>query len=162
MLTALEYLREDMEETNKNSCEAKETPELEAKKNNEGTEIPDMTTTTSHMPEDYANLEVMTAWQEGQKKGNDGKLAKLKVFGEKSTQINFFQLTFHCHERQIIEAFYSIIFCFREESSARCRSFCWLGLCRCCYCFLLWLRNNSLSMYFIVMCVSQDIIFVLF
>ena len=83
MLTAMEYLREDMDETNKNSCEAKEKLELEAKKNNEGTEMPDMTTTTSHMPEDHANLEVMTAWQAVQKKENDGKLAKLKVFGEK-------------------------------------------------------------------------------
>ena len=91
MLTAMEYLREDMEERNKNSCEAKETPpELEAKKNNEGTEMPNKTT-TSHMPEDYANLEVMTAWQAVQKKENDGKLAKLKVFGEKSTKNIFFQ-----------------------------------------------------------------------
>ena len=60
VLTAMEYLREDMEETNKNSCEAKETTELEAKKTNEGTEMPYMTTTTSHVPEDFANLEVMT------------------------------------------------------------------------------------------------------
>ena len=91
----MEYLREDMEETNKNSCVAKETLELEAKKNNEGTEMPDMTTTTSHMPEDYANLEVITAWQAVQKKENDGKLAKLKVFGEKSTKnIFFFNLHF--------------------------------------------------------------------
>ena len=102
VLTAMEYLREDMEETNKNSCEAKETTELEAKKTNEGTEMSDMTTTTSHMPEDHANPEVMTAWQAVQKKGNDGKLAKLKVFGEKSTKRIFFQFTFHCHERQII------------------------------------------------------------
>ena len=102
VLTAMEYLREDMEETNKNSCEAKEKLELEAKKNNEGTEIPDMTTTTSHMPEDNTNLEVMTAWQAVQKKENDGKLAKLKVFGEKSTKKNFFKLTFHWHERQIL------------------------------------------------------------
>ena len=86
----MEYLREDMEETNKNSCEAKEKLELEAKKNNEGTEIPDMTTTTSHMPEDYANLEVMTAWQAVQKMENDGKLAKLRVFGEKSTKKDIF------------------------------------------------------------------------
>ena len=84
-----------MEETNKNSCGAKETLELEAKKNNEGTEMPDVTTTTSHLPEDYANLEVMTAWQ---KKENDEKFAKLKVFGEKSTKNIFFQLAFHCHE----------------------------------------------------------------
>ena len=94
VLTAMEYLREDMEETNTNSCEAKETLELEAKKNNEGTEVPDMTTTTSHLPEDYANLEVMTAWQAVQKKENDGKLAKLKVFGEKSTKKYFFNLHF--------------------------------------------------------------------
>ena len=89
VLTAMEYLRDDMEETDKNSCEAKETPELGAKKNNQGTsttEMPDMTTTTSHMPEDNTNLEVMTAWQAVQKKENDGKLAKLKVFGEISTK----------------------------------------------------------------------------
>ena len=103
VLTAMEYLREDMEETNKNSCEAKETTELEAKKTNEGTEMSsNMTTTTSHMPEDHANPEVMTAWQAVQKKGNDGKLAKLKVFGEKSTKRIFFQFTFHWHERQIL------------------------------------------------------------
>ena len=94
VLTAMEYLREDMEETNKNSCGAKETLELEAKKNNEGTEMPDMKTTTSHMPEDYANLEVMTAWQAVQKKENDGIMAKLKVFGEKSTQEIIFNLHF--------------------------------------------------------------------
>ena len=100
--TAMEYLREDTEETNKNSCEAKETPELEAKKTNEGTELPDMTTMTSHLSEDYMNQEVMTACQAVQKKENDGIMAKLKVFGEKSTKKIFFQLTFHCHERQII------------------------------------------------------------
>ena len=94
MLTAMEYLREVTEETDKNSCEAKERPDQEVKKNNQGTsatEMPDMTTTTSHMPEDTANLEVMTAWQAVQKKENDGKLAKLKVFGEKSTKNIFFQ-----------------------------------------------------------------------
>ena len=90
MLTAMEYLREDMEETNKNSCEAKEKLELDAKKSNEGTEMPDMTTTTSHLPEDNANLEVMTAWQAVQKKENDGKLAKLRVVGEKSTKKDIF------------------------------------------------------------------------
>ena len=89
VLTAMEYLREDMEETNKNSFEANETLELKAKKNNEGTEMPNKTT-TSHMPEDYANLEVLTAWQSVQKKENDGKLAKLKVFGEKSTKKDIF------------------------------------------------------------------------
>ena len=86
VLTAMEYLREDMEETNTNSCEAKETLELEAKTNSEGTEIPDMTTTTSHLPEDTADIEVTSAWPAVQKIENNGKLAKLKVFGEKTSQ----------------------------------------------------------------------------
>ena len=89
VLTAMEYLREDMEETNKNSCEAKETPDPEAKNNNQGTstiEMPDLTTTISHVPEDTAVIEVMTAWQEVQKIENNGNLAKLKVFGEKTSQ----------------------------------------------------------------------------
>ena len=93
-----------------NSCEAKETAELEAKKDNEGTEMPDMTTTTSHMPEDYANLEVMTAWQAVQMKENNGKLAKLKLFGEKTSQ----KVQTHLH----IFLGITFTFCFREESSA--------------------------------------------
>ena len=89
VLTAMEYLREDMEETNKNSCEAKETPGPEAKNNNQGTstiEMPDLTTTISHVPEDTAVIEVMTAWQEVQKIENNGNLERLKVFGEKTSQ----------------------------------------------------------------------------
>ena len=89
VLTALEYLREDMaEETNKNSCEAKKTPDPGSKNNNQGTstiEMPDLTTTISHMPEDTVLIEVMTAWQEEQKIEN-GNLAKLKVFGEETSQ----------------------------------------------------------------------------
>ena len=89
VLTAMEYLREDMEERNTNSCEVKETPDLEVMKNNQETsttEMPDMTSTISHMPEDTADVEVRPAWQAVQRKGNDGKLAKLKVFGEKTIQ----------------------------------------------------------------------------
>ena len=89
VLTAMEYLREDMEERNTNSCEVKETPDLEVMKNYQGTstiEAPDMMTTISHMPEDTADVEVRPAWQAVQRKGNDGKLAKLKVFGEKTIQ----------------------------------------------------------------------------
>ena len=131
MLTAMEYLREDMEERNTNSCEVKETPDLEVMKNNQGTsttEMPDMTTTISHMPEDTAgaDVEVRPAWQAVQRKGNDGKLAKLKVFGEKTSK-----------RVHICIRFWGITFCFREESYAQCRSFCWLGLCRCCCCLLL-------------------------
>ena len=85
----MEYLRKDTEETDKNSCEAKERPDQEVKKNNQGTsatEMPDMTTTTSKMPENTADIEVIPAWPAGQKKENDGNLAKLKVFGEKGSQ----------------------------------------------------------------------------
>ena len=92
MLTAMEYLREVTEETDKNSCEAKERPDQEVKKNNQGTsatEMPDMTTTTSKMPENTADIEVIPAWPAVQKKENDGNLAKLKVFGEKrSTKVH--------------------------------------------------------------------------
>ena len=79
----MEYLREDTEETDKNSCEAKERLDQEVKKNNQGTsatEMPDMTTTTSKMPENTADIEVIPAWPAVQKKGKRWKLGKAKSF----------------------------------------------------------------------------------